>query len=294
MDAPVPILVVGNAVLDVILEVDHYPREDEEMRATSRRVDLGGNAANTARVLAGLGHAVALLASVARDADADTVRRLLDAAGVEARHLVAAANGQTPLSTILLHASNGSRTIVHHRDLAELRLSDFCSLPLQDYAWVHFEGRNVPETERMLQHLRTVGYPGRVSVEMEKARPGIDCLAAQADLVLFSRPYAEALGYREAAALLASMHRLAPASVLTCTWGEQGGWALDAGGALRHCPAFAPDRVVDTVGAGDVFNAGMIAGLLSGSATADALAAATQLAGRKVGQRGYAGLARSG
>ncbi len=289
-----PILVVGNAVLDVVLGVDRYPREDEEMRAASRRTTLGGNAANTARVLAALGHEVALLATLAPDAEAAELRRLLAAAGVDCRHLVAAAGGHTPVSCILLHAANGSRTIVHHRTLEELAFEDFRALPLETCAWVHFEGRNVAEVKRMLRHLRTTGFAGRVSLEIEKDRPGIDDLSIYADLLLCSRALAEARGHADAPALLAALRPLAPAATLTCTWGDQGAWALDAAGALHHAPAFAPAGVVDTVGAGDAFNAGLIDALLAGGPLPQALRVATRLAGRKVGRTGFAGLSRAG
>lgn len=284
------ILIVGNAVLDIILGVDHYPQEDEEMRAASRRLSLGGNAANTARVLAGLGHEVALLATLAPDADAAELRRLLAEAGVGTDHLVTAAGGHTPVSYILLHEANGSRTIVHHRDLAELAFEDFRTLPLDNYAWIHFEGRNVAAVSRMMAQLREPGFAGRVSVEIEKDRPQIDALMPDADLVLFSRALAEARGHPDAAALLTAARGLAPRATLSCTWGDQGAWALDPGGTRHHCPAFVPPRVVDTVGAGDVFNAGMIDALLRGDSLEQALGAATRLAGRKVGQAGFEGL----
>lgn len=287
---PTPLLIVGNAVLDIILGVDHYPREDEEMRAASRRTDLGGNAANTARVLAGLGHAVTLLAALAPDADAAELQRLLAAAGVGTEHLVTAGGGHTPVSYILLNGANGARTIVHHRDLAELSFEDFLALPLSRYGWAHFEGRNVAETARMMAHLAEGGFAASMSVEIEKDRPGIEALVAHADLVLFSRAYAQACGHGDAPALLAAMGSLAPQAVLTCTWGEAGAWARDAGGRLHHCPAFVPPKVVDTVGAGDVFNAGMVHALAAGADAGLALQAATRLAGQKVGRAGFAEL----
>lgn len=289
MPASLPILVVGNAVLDLILQVDHYPAEDEEMRARNRRADLGGNAANTARVLAGRGHAVTLLATLAPDDAAVTLRHLLEAAGVDTRHLLTAPAGHTPVSYILVN-DNGSRTIVHHRDLAELVCTDFQRLPLANYGWVHFEGRNVEAVAGMLAHLRGSGFAGGVSLEIEKPRPGIEALAAQADLVMFSRAYAEARGYADAPALLEAVRALSPQALRTCTWGAAGAWAMTPDGHLHHAPACVPPKVVDTVGAGDVFNAGLIHALATDYSPQDALTQATRLAGRKVGQVGFAGL----
>jgi len=290
---PKPILVVGNAVLDIILGVDHTPHEDEEMRATSRRTDLGGNAANTARVLAALGHPVTLLARLAMDSEAEALRRLLMDAGVETRHLVRDPQGHTPVSTILLSAANGARTIVHHRELAELEVEDFLALPLRQYAWIHFEGRNVEAVQRMLDHLADMAFAGRISVEIEKPRPGIEKLASRADLALTCQAYARAKGFADAPALLSALGNHAGRAMLTCTWGEAGAWARVPSGAVHHSPAFVPPKVVDTVGAGDVFNAGMIHALMTDAPGDQALATATHLAGRKVGLQGFTGLVTS-
>lgn len=286
-----PILVVGNAVLDIILTVDHYPAEDEEMRASARRLAVGGNAANSAQVLAGLGHRVSLLATVATDAEAQTLRAGLIAAGVDCGRLVRCRRGHTPLSYILLNAAHGTRTIVHHRDLDELTLADFQAVLLETYAWIHFEGRNVDRVGDMLRHLRAIGYAGRVSLEIEKPRPGLDALMPLADLLLLSRPYAEARGHRSAASLLDAMGARLPDAAMTCTWGDAGAWARDAQGRIHHAAAQVPPRVVDTVGAGDVFNAGMIHALLAGLELPMALQAASRLAGQKVGVAGLKGLA---
>jgi ketohexokinase len=51
--------------------------------------------------------------------------------------------------------------------------------------------------------------------------------------------------------------------------------------------------LVDTLGAGDAFNAAIIDGLLAGLSLEPLLARATGLAGRKCGQRGYGGLVAS-
>mgnify|MGYP005835342679 FL=1 len=286
-----PVLVVGNAVLDVILTVDHYPAEDEELRAGSRRLAVGGNAANSAQVLADLGHRVSLLATLAPDAEGEMLRQELIAAGVDCNRLVRCDRGHTPLSYILVNTARGTRTIVHHRELNELKLEDFQALPLTGYAWIHFEGRNVKETGGMLRHLRQTDYAGRISLEIEKDRPGLDALMPLAELLLFSRVFAEARGHADAISLLEAMAGQLPGKAMTCTWGEAGAWARDAQGVIHHVPAHVPPRVVDSLGAGDVFNAGMIHALLAGSDLAGALDTASRLAGQKVGMHGLRGLA---
>ena len=40
------ILLTGNITLDIINTVAHYPQEDEELRANSQRITVGGNATN--------------------------------------------------------------------------------------------------------------------------------------------------------------------------------------------------------------------------------------------------------
>jgi ketohexokinase len=283
------ILSVGIAVLDLILETPHYPAEDEELRALSVREAVGGNAANTAQVLAQLRHGVELTAVLAPDDAGSRVREGLEAAGVGCAHLVRAESGSTPLSCIVISRESGSRTIVHHRKLRELVFRDFEAVPVQEYDWIHFEGRNIPETRRMLEYLIALRYTGTVSLEVEKPRDGIDSIIPLADVVMFSRVFAESRGLEGGAQLLRSAWPMAPHTVMACAWGEAGGCILKEG-EFHGSPAFPPERVVDTVGAGDAFNAGLIHALLAGQEVDKALKYACRLAGKKVGQRGFAHL----
>jgi ketohexokinase len=64
----------------------------------------------------------------------------------------------------------------------------------------------------------------------------------------------------------------------------------DAAGHVHHAPAVAPAEVVDTLGAGDVFNAAVIDARVRERVPQEALAAGCRLAGRKCGQQGLGGL----
>lgn len=280
------ILCVGIATLDIINVVDHYPAEDEKVRALAQRVVRGGNAANTAAVLAQLGQRVDFVGVLAEEPEGRRIEQDLIERGVSTRHCRRAADGKAPTSYILLNRANGSRTIVHYRDLPELDYAHFAAIPVETFDWLHFEGRNVAETARMLRHARRRLVDQPISVEIEKPRPGIEALYPLADILFFSRAFVLAQGVEQAADWLQRVRARAPEAILVCTWGEAGAYALSPDGELHHSPAYPPPQVVDTVGAGDTFNAGFIDAMADGHPVEEALEAGCRLAGRKVGRMG--------
>ena len=114
-----------------------------------------------------------------------------------------------------------------------------------------------------------------VSLEVEKPRKGIEELFEQADLLLFSRVYAQARGFTDAQGLLRGLPR---GILATCTWGAEGAWAIDHDGKVHQVAPPPLVSVVDTLGAGDVFNAAMVYALSAGQQIEEALSAAVALA----------------
>lgn len=277
------ILGVGIATLDIINSVAAYPPEDAEVRALAQRVRRGGNCTNSLVVLSQLGHDCAWGGVLADESDAARITDDLNGFGIDLGPVRRLAHGKVPTSYITLNQQNGSRTIVHYRDLPEYRYEDFQTVDLAGFDWLHFEGRNIADTARMLELARVTRPQTPRSVEIEKPRPGIEQLFPLATLLLFSRAYVQAQAGGEPARFLHDMHRRAPQADLVLAWGEAGAWALSRGGQLIHSPAFPPPRVVDTLGAGDTFNAGIIDALVRRLTLAEALEAACRLAGRKCG-----------
>jgi len=284
------ILIVGIATLDIINLVDHYPVEDEEIRAASQRIDCGGNAANTASVLAQYGHAVEFAGTLAHEPDGYRIEQELKARRIATGFCQHIKEGKAPTSYITLNQQTSSRTIVHYRDLPEYEFRRFQQIPLEQFDWFHFEGRNVPAVKQMLLDTQKRRVDQPISLEIEKEREDIDDLLPLADILLFSKSFATGRGFSNAPEFFESIRRLAPAAMLVCTWGEQGAWARDNNIREYHVPASPPSRVIDTLAAGDTFNAGIIHSLSSGNTLLEAVNNACQLAGKKVGQTGIEGL----
>ncbi|KAI1214899.1 Ribokinase-like protein [Annulohypoxylon truncatum] len=240
---------VGACYLDTILDVPHYPGEDSKLRATNLQVRRGGNCPNTLQVLQQLlreqrpdghnnhGGVKPYLISCLPSADAPATATVVDSFGpgslVDFTRCIFRANHRDPASSYIIRSeATGSRTLVNYNDLPEMTIDEFVTAAdeVGDDAWFHFEGR-IPETTlQCIRYLRRSFPSTRVSVEVEKpGRWGLEDLAAEADVVFYSRSWAESKRYESAQQCLSA----------------QSGVARKA-----------------TVGAGDTFIAGMLFGLL--------------------------------
>ncbi len=280
------ILAVGIATIDIINPVEAYPGEDDEVRAISQRQTRGGNATNTLAVLSQLGHQCYWAGVLIDEPDAAVIQQDLNAFNIDFSSCSVFNSGKMPTSYITQSEITGSRTIVHHRDCPEFSFSDFKNIDFDTFDWIHFEGRNIDETLQMFQWLDQ-HYPDLpYSLEIEKPRPNIELLFNYPNFLMFSRHYTEAKGLSSASDLLQSL----PANLsASCAWGDHGAWAI-SNSTIIYSPAFPPVNVVDTLGAGDTFNAGLISALIAQKDLQQAIIEACQLAGRKCGQLGFTNL----
>jgi ketohexokinase len=283
------ILIIGNAAVDIINHVASTPKEDDEIRALSQTTAMGGNSANTAIVLSMLGHDVSWAGSLADDANSQLIIHTFEHYHVDVTHAQIVIGGKTPTSYITLSKENGCRTIVHYRDLPELSFDVTGQRDLNTYQWVHFEGRNIESISQMINQIKSSTPDLPISLEVEKPRPGIESLFSSANLLLFSHHYAREKGYKNAKELLTHISRSHPQQIACCTWGAKGAFGTYDGNLFE----IKPERlksVTDTIGAGDVYNAGVISSLLVGNSPQTAMEQASRLAEKKCTQTGFSGL----
>lgn len=278
------ILLTGVATLDIINQLDSYPEEDSEVRASAQFIQSGGNASNSALVIQQLGLNAYLLANRADDINAEQIFSALNSRKINTSLCPLQKHSSTPTSYITLNTSKGSRSIVHYRDLQELAAEIFLALDLSTFDWLHFEARECDQLIKMLPYARSYNIP--ISIELEKPRQHIDNIMQYADLLFISKPFAISRGFNCATTCLEHFSTLYNKAIITCTWGEQGAWAYHKS-RIIHQPADKVEPIVETLGAGDTFNGGFIHSFIKHNDVSTALEFACRLAANKCRQRGF-------
>ena len=280
-----PVVVVGDVMVDVVVVPDGPLAHGSDTSSSIRTIG-GGSAANTACWLASLGREVVLVAAVGDDAFGHSVVAELDAAGVE---LAGPVDPERPTGTcVLLVDDHGERTMLPDRGandgLSPVAVTDaLAGAP----AWLHLSGYTLLGAGSHPAALAALGAATRAeipwSVDASSAAPLRDIGPSRflswihGCEVLFAND-------DELAVLGGAGPVLAQAAQLVAKHGPAGASWTDG---TRSASATAVDTsVVDTIGAGDAFDAGFLDAILSGAGPADALHAGSQLAARAIAQSG--------
>ncbi|KAL6855761.1 Ribokinase-like protein, partial [Trichoderma novae-zelandiae] len=313
------LIMVGACYLDTILSVPQFPGEDAKQRASRLEIRRGGNCPNSLEVLRQLlGPRDAVrtyLVSPLPSESSPATQRIRDSFSSVGESpspspvdlelcLYRETHTQAASSYIIRSEQTGSRTIVNYNDLPEMTVGEFEAVvrrfSASEDTWWHFEGRIPNTTLECVRTLRDKLPNAQISVEVEKpGRDGLRELAAEADVVFYSKSWAESCGHGSAESCLIDeqRRRKASKSLALCTWGAEGAAALrQPSEQVIRCPVESRAKsiaVVDSVGAGDTFVAGMLYSLVCRSRDWDVshgLRFAVHLATAKVQREGFQGL----
>ncbi|HEY0188126.1 MAG TPA: carbohydrate kinase family protein [Cellulomonas sp.] len=275
MTAPRPVLVAGDANVDLVLTGDVVPRFGQvEQLADRGDLVLGGSAAIAACGLARLGVPTALVARVGADTFGRVTTDALTAAGVDVRPVQVDPELPTGLSVILstlddraiLTVPGTIPTLTAAAVLAALDRQQAGHLHVASFFLQPGLAAALPD---LLAEARRRGVTTSLDTNWDPQQrwTGLADVLGQLDLLLPNtselRAIAAAVGLPagEDRAIAAGLAALGPRVVVKD--GAAGGWSVDPAGTCTRAPGL-PVAVVDTTGAGDSFDAGYLAALAHG------------------------------
>jgi len=266
------LLVIGDCNPDVmVVGGDVTPAfGQQEKLVDGISLEIGGSASITAVAAARLGLRVALVAAVGDDPAGRFMLAQLAAEGVETNHVAVRPDAPTGM-TVALSAGGDRAILTATGAVATLTVRDVPPALLTRVRHVHvgsyflLAGSLGPGLAALLGAARAAGASTSVDTNWDPAQRWADGrladALAQAGLLLPNE--AEALHLSGAASLEQAVTALTtPGAMLVVKLGERG--ALCADGPRRYLAEPPPVTVADATGAGDCFDAGVIAGLLDG------------------------------
>lgn len=280
-DAVSRIVVVGDAALDVLARAGTLPAPGGDARA-SIRIRPGGAGANTAAWLAALGADPVLIARIGADTAGEQVRGYLAAAGVGTALVT---DDAAPTATVVVLVDGaGQRAMLADRGAAGRLAPGDITVPagarhLHLSGYVLLDRSSRAAGRAALAAARAAGLT--TSVDPQAAAlltdpAGFLDQVRGVDLLLPSAGELAALGGADAV--------LAAVRAVAVTDGPRGAAWLDRAGTVE-----VPGRatgVVDTTGAGDAFDAGVLVAWTGGASPHEALAAGVAAGTRAVGVAG--------
>jgi len=276
-------LCVGHASWDLCFVVDGYPTENSKAETQVLIESGGGPAANAAWLLARWGISTALAALVGQDDYGRRTLEELQRAGVDCRLIELRPAHLTPVSTILVNRSNGSRTIINRKAAGKLALSNEAFAGLNP-SLLLFDGH---ELEASLAAMRA--FPSAMTVlDAGSLREDTRELSRHVDYLVASQRFsAQVIGESDVSAhwqsCLKKLRELNGKTVVV-TLGEHG-LIFDDGRKQGRIPAIQA-KAVDTTAAGDIFHGAFAYALLQKMDLEVALRLATTAAGLSVNKFG--------
>jgi sugar/nucleoside kinase (ribokinase family) len=267
-DTRYDILVAGEINPDLILSGDVEPTFGQvEKLVDTAALTIGSSSAIFACGAARLGLRVAFIGVCGDDIFGRFMLDEMSKLAVDVSNVIVRADGQTGLSVIL---NNGAdRAILTHPGLiAELQASDVPDALLRQVRHLHvasyfLQTKLQPGLTTLFARAHSLGLTTSLDTNYDPSEKwiGFDTLLSTVDIFFLNRM--EALSITRASNVESAARQLANKSSLVVIKLGADGAALQTNDKTRFAPSI-PVKLIDTVGAGDSFDAGFLYGYLTG------------------------------
>jgi len=249
---------VGLNATDTVIALKDFPLRGSKTEYSGAEVLPGGQVASTVVACQQWGLKTRYVGKLGEDVAAALHREAFKAAGVQTR-IVTVPGGASAQSLIIVD-TGGERTVLCRRDeRLTLMPGELKREWIVNARALHVDGYDTAAATQAAIWAREAGVP--VVADLDELYPGVEALIEKIDFLIVSRDFPlRLMRETDLATALKGMHARFGCGLTAATLGEGGVVAWD--GKEMHRAAAYKVPVVDTTGAGDVFHAGFIYGLL--------------------------------
>jgi sugar/nucleoside kinase (ribokinase family) len=263
-ESKVDVVVIGELNVDIILNgIDSLPQVGKEILADSMQVTLGSSSAIFASNLSALGVKVAFIGKIGHDNFARVVLDSLGDKGVDTDHIIISKSLKTGATIVLVYDQDRAN-ITYPGAMYDLSLEDIDFKFLTTARHMHFatcfmQPGIKPDLHVLFRKSKEAGLTTSLDAQWdpeEKWDLPLEKLLPYVDIFLPNMQEFKFL--TNCSSIQDGIRKIKDFSRLVIIKnGSDGAYAWD-GNEIIHQPAFVNERVVDTVGAGDSFDAGFI------------------------------------
>ena len=249
---------VGLNATDTLIPLPSYPARGSKTEYRSVSVMRGGQTASAVVACQTWGLTTRYVGRLGDDDAGRLHRREFDRTGVDAR-IVEVPGAASPQSLIFVDGG-GERTVLCRRDdRLLLQAADLDRDWIVNARALHVDGYETAAATQSARWAQEAGVP--VIADLDETYEGIEDLLENIDYAIVSRDFPARLTHESnLERALRLMQRRYGCRVTAATLGQDGVLAWDGNRSYLQ-PAYRV-AVVDTTGAGDIFHAGFIYGLL--------------------------------
>lgn len=251
---------VGLNATDTLIHVSTFPHRGSKVEYEAETIMPGGQVATTVVACQTWGLTTRYVGKLGDDYASRLHAQEFLRVGTDA-HLINVPGTPSARSLILVD-STGERTVLCRRDeRLTLQPEDLKREWIVNARALHVDGHDTAAATLAARWAREAGV--LVTADLDDPYEGIHDLLQNIDFLIVNHDFPFRLtGQTDLKAALREMQRRFGSRIVAATLGHDGVLAWD-GEQFHYAPAFRV-RVADTTGAGDIFRAGFIYGLLQG------------------------------
>lgn len=272
----------GKPCVDLIVKVEHLPKDDESLPMQDYTLQGGGKVATALVTAARLGCKAGFIGKVGGDSFGDFIIQDFIKHGIDVSQLTREEGKTSPFSVVISNTAGQGRSIIWEKGtVTATTWEEIDKAYLKETMYVHLAGSS--ELEQNIA--RTAKRNGsRVVYDADFYEPTVEEILPWIDVLISSQEFADAYArtqlstVRDYLKVAKDLSKYGP-EIVVITLGKKGAVGFNQGKTLYQEAFKVP--VVDTTGAGDVFHGAFIVGLWQKLSVEDCLKFSSAVAALK-------------